>query len=108
MVVLICVSLMTKDFEHFFKSFLAIQDSSLVNSLFGSLIGLFGLLEVSVLRSLLILNISPLSDVGLVTFFWFFCLPFCRLPICLIDDVLCLSEAFSSVRSHLSIVDLRP
>jgi hypothetical protein len=27
-VILICISLMTKDFEHFFKCFLAIQDSS--------------------------------------------------------------------------------
>ena len=31
-VVLICISLMTKDFEHFVKCFSAIQDSSVVNS----------------------------------------------------------------------------
>ena len=31
-IVLICISLMTKDFEHFFKCFLAIQDSSVENS----------------------------------------------------------------------------
>ena len=35
-VILICISLMTKDFEHFFKCFSAIQDSSVVNSLFSS------------------------------------------------------------------------
>jgi hypothetical protein len=33
-VVLICISLMTKDFERFFKCFSAIPDSSVVNSLF--------------------------------------------------------------------------
>jgi hypothetical protein len=45
MVVLICISLITKDFEHFFRCFWAIQDSSVVNSLLSSiphfLIGLF-------------------------------------------------------------------
>ena len=30
-VVLICISLMTKDFEHFFRCFWAIQESSVVN-----------------------------------------------------------------------------
>jgi hypothetical protein len=33
-VVLICISLMTKDFEHFFKCFSAYQDSPVMNSLF--------------------------------------------------------------------------
>jgi hypothetical protein len=46
-VVLICISLITKDFEHFFRwCFSAIRDSSVVNSWFSSiphfLIGLFG------------------------------------------------------------------
>jgi hypothetical protein len=45
-VVLICISLITKDFEHFFRWFSAIWDSSVVNSRFSSiphfLIGLFG------------------------------------------------------------------
>ena len=36
-VVLICISLITKDFEHFFKCVSAIQDSSVVNSLFSSI-----------------------------------------------------------------------
>jgi hypothetical protein len=31
-VVLICISLITKDFEHFFRCFSAIRDSSVVNS----------------------------------------------------------------------------
>jgi hypothetical protein len=35
-VVLICISLMTKDVEHFFKCLSAIQDYSLENSLFSS------------------------------------------------------------------------
>ena len=73
MVVLICISLITKDFEHVFKCFSAIQDSSVVNSLFSSvphfLIGLFGFLVVSFLSSLYILDISPISDVGLVNIF---------------------------------------
>jgi hypothetical protein len=47
MMVLICISLITKDFEHFFQYFSAIQDSSVVNYLFSSihhfLIGLFEL-----------------------------------------------------------------
>jgi len=35
-VVLICIFLMTKNVEHFFRCFLAIQDSSVENSLFSS------------------------------------------------------------------------
>ena len=69
----ICIFLMTKDFEHFFKCFLAIGDSSVEKSLFSSvpnfLIWLFGVLPYSFLSSLHILDISPLSDVGLVNIF---------------------------------------
>jgi hypothetical protein len=36
MVVLICISLMTKDVGHFFRCFLAIRVSSVENSLFSS------------------------------------------------------------------------
>jgi hypothetical protein len=36
-VVLICISLITKDFEHFCRCFSAIQDSSVVNSQFISI-----------------------------------------------------------------------
>jgi hypothetical protein len=54
MVVLICISLMTKDVEHFFRCFSAIQVSSVENSLFTYfpfLIGLFGSLKSNFLSS---------------------------------------------------------
>jgi hypothetical protein len=70
---LICISLMIKDMEHFFRCFSAIQYSSVENSLFSSvpnfLIGLFGFPESNFLSSLNIFDISPLSDVGLVKIF---------------------------------------
>ena len=69
-VVLICISLMTKDVKHFFRHFLAICVSSIENSLFSSvshfLTGLFDSLESNFLSSLYMLDISPLSDIGLV------------------------------------------
>jgi hypothetical protein len=72
-VVFLCISLITRDFEHFFKCFLDIPDFFVENSLFNSvthiLIGLFGLLECNFLSSLYILNISPLSDIGSVKIF---------------------------------------
>ena len=72
MVVLSCISLMIKDVEHFFKCFLAILNSSVripCLALYPILIGLFDSLEFNFLRSLYILNISPLSNVGLVKIF---------------------------------------
>ena len=55
-VILICISLMTKDFEHFFKCFSAIWYFSVENSLFITApyfsTGLFGLLESNFLCSL--------------------------------------------------------
>jgi hypothetical protein len=67
-VVLICISLMFKDVEHFFRCFSAIWYSSGENSLFSSephvLLGLFDFLESTFLSSLYILHISPLSDLG--------------------------------------------
>jgi hypothetical protein len=62
-VILICISLITKDFEHFFKCFSAIQDSSAVNSLFTSislffLIWLIDFLVFSFFSSLYILDIN--------------------------------------------------
>jgi hypothetical protein len=57
-VVLICISLMIKDAEHFFRCFSAIRYSSGKNSLFSSephfLMGLFDFLESTFLSSLYI------------------------------------------------------
>jgi hypothetical protein len=65
-VVLICISLMIKDAEHFFRYFSVIQYSSGANSLFRSephfLMGLFDFLESTLLSSLYTLYISPLSE----------------------------------------------
>jgi hypothetical protein len=65
-VILICISLMIKDAEHFFRCFSVIRYSSVENSLFSSephfLMGLFDFLESNFLSSLYILDISPLSD----------------------------------------------
>ena len=67
-VVWICISLMIKDVEHFFRCFSAIRYSSGENSLFSSephlLRGLFDFLESTFLGSLYILDISPLSYLG--------------------------------------------
>ena len=86
--VLICISLIIKYFEHFFKCFLAIQYSSLSKSLFSSvphfLIGLFCSLDSKFLNSLYILDISSVSGVGLVKI----CL-ICWFPFCPIDSRWC-------------------
>ena len=64
---------MNKVIEHFFRCFSAIPSSSVENSLFSSLphllIGIFGSLESNFFTYLDILDISPLSDVGLVKIF---------------------------------------
>jgi hypothetical protein len=102
---------MTKDVEHFFRCFSAIQYSSVEDSLFSSvlhfLIGLFDSLESNFLSSLYILNIYVyiyvyvcvyivyiyiyISSIGFRIGEDFF--PICWLPFCLIDSVLCLIEA---------------
>ena len=72
-VVLICISLMSKDVEDFLMCLSSILDSSIENCLFSSvhqfLFGLFGVWWTSFFSSLYILEISPLSDVGFVNIF---------------------------------------
>jgi hypothetical protein len=66
-VVLICISFMARDGEHFFMCFVAIWISSFEKFLFSSIayffIGSLSLGEFSVLSSLYILVISSFSDV---------------------------------------------
>jgi hypothetical protein len=61
---------MIKDVKHFLKCLSALWYSSVENSLFSSkthfLMGLFEFLKSSFLSSLYILDISPLSDLGLL------------------------------------------
>ena len=62
-VILICISLITKDLDSYFNCFFALQDSSVVNSVESRihyLIGMFGFLVVSFLSSLYALDIGPL------------------------------------------------
>ena len=72
-VILISISLMTKDVEHFIRCFSALWYSSVENSVYLCspffLIGLFGSLESNFLSSLYILDINPLLDLGLVKIF---------------------------------------
>jgi hypothetical protein len=77
---------MTKDVEHFFRSYSVTGDSSVHYIL----IGLFGFVESNFLGSSYILDISPLLDIGLVKIFF----PICKLLFCPIDRVLCLVEPF--------------
>lgn len=72
-VVLISISLMTKDNGHFFKCFSVFRDCSIENCLFSSvpylLTGLFGLFVSNFLSSLYIFRYQPSVDVGLVKIF---------------------------------------
>jgi hypothetical protein len=66
-VVLICISLMIEDVEHFkgaSQSFVTSQLRILCLDLYPILIGVFGLLEFNFLSSLYMLDISPLLDLG--------------------------------------------
>nr|pir hypothetical protein 6 - rat [Rattus norvegicus]CAA37649.1 ORF6 [Rattus norvegicus] len=98
---------MTKDVEHFFRCFSAIWHSSAVNSLFSSephfLIGLFVSLRSNFLSSLYILDIRPLSVVGLVKIFSQSV--GCRFVLTTVSFAL--QKLCSFMRSHLSILDLR-
>jgi len=105
-VVLICISLMTKDVEHFFRCFSGLQHSSPVNSLFSSkphFYTVFVSLHSNFLSSLYILDISPLSVVGLVKIFSQSV--GCRVVLTTVSFAL--QKLCSFMRSHLSILDLR-
>ena len=83
---------MTKDVDHFFRRFSATGCSLVENSFLSSvphfLIGLFDSLESNFLSSLCILDISPLSDVGLVKILS----QSVGCHFCLLDSVLSLTE----------------
>jgi hypothetical protein len=95
-IILMCISLMTKDVEHFFKCFSAIQYFSVENSLFSSVLHFYwGLLNSWVLF------ICWVCMLGKDLF------PICWLLLCLTDSVFCLTEALQSYEYHLCTVDLR-
>jgi hypothetical protein len=104
-VILICVSFMAKDIEHFFMHLLAISTyfEICLFSLFGHLFcGLLILCRVSFLISLCVLVINPLLDVHLAKAF----LPFFRLSLQSSDSFLCCSELFSLMKSHMTVFSL--
>jgi hypothetical protein len=107
-VVLICISLLIKDFTHFFRCFPAIHYSSVENSSFSSvshfLIGLFRFLKSNFLNSLYILDISPLPDFGLVKIFS----QSVGGLFVLLTVFFTLQKLCNFMRSHLWILDLIP
>ena len=102
-VVLICISLIARDVEHFFIDLVINGMSSSVKSLLSSLahllIGLFVVLVLNFLSSLYILEISALSDVCVVKIFSHSVASLCMLLFAL------LRKSLSFNPSHLLILD---
>ena len=86
-VILIWISLMTKNAEHFFRCFSAIQDSYVLNYLFSFItiyVMVMGFLGVQLLEFFKYFYISRLQDVRAVKMFF----PICMLPISMIYKVI--------------------
>ena len=78
-------------------------ENSLFSSVLHFLVGLFGFLKSNFLCSLYILDISPLSDVGLVKIFS----QSVGCHFVLLTMSFALQKLCNFMRSHLSILDLR-
>ena len=105
-VVLICISLMTKDVEHFFMRFSAIWYFSGENSLFSSVPhfkGVIWLSEVYLLEFFVYLGYKPSFwySVGKDLF------PICWLLFCSFDNAFALQKLCNFMRFHLLLLDLR-